>query len=189
MAKTDTENAWITDIENIEDVVFSFTNDMLIEFDESRYVKGKTYIGTVDLNRVKGCWHPDYRGCMWGELKSVPGTLKGDRSDPIVGNQILKRVIQGARELADNPEYYLNGDSKDHWSFYEYKGDFYIEAGVHRTVLGRYFLAANALPQEIRNISITPCMDMPCEREPSDVRSDKTFIDKVLSYFKTLFKE
>lgn len=150
---------WITDIENIDDVQFRFSDSVLATFEDRNYEIGESYKGTVNLDLVAGCWHPDYRGSKWRELKPVPGTLLGDRNDPAVGNQKLKRVIQATQALEQNPTYYLDDNEKEHWSFYEYHGQYYIETGMHRTVIGRYFLAANNLPPLIRNISITPCYD------------------------------
>lgn len=178
---------WITDIENIDDTQFPFSDSVLTAFEDRNYEKGKSFIGTVNLDYVAGCWHPDYKGYTWRELKPVPGTLNGDRNDPAVGNQILKRVIQAAQALEQNPIYYLDNEEKEHWSFYEYHGQYYIEAGMHRTVIGRYFLSVNNLPPMIRNVSITPCYDRVSDAPLPTYKNVDSPLRKAKHFIKRLF--
>lgn len=178
---------WLTHIEDISDSEFSFSDDVLAAFDVRKYQVGDSYSGSVDLTKVRGCWHPDYRGRKWRELKPIPGTLKNDRANPGVGNQHLKRIIKNAQSLDLNPDYYLRDEEKHHWSFYEYNGFLYVEAGVHRTVLGRYFLAANDLPPLIHNVNIVPCSDKEELTElPQSSSRDHSMWMKVKQLWKSL---
>jgi hypothetical protein len=144
-----------TDIENLNDNNVSFSNDELNEFDDLKYHLNEHYVGSVDLSKVKGCTHPDYFGFKWHDLKPVTGTLEGNRENSSVAYQKLKRAISNIKELASNPEYYLSHDLKNYWSFYQVNGDYYIASGVHRTIIARYFLFLNGLPQLVHGVKIT----------------------------------
>jgi hypothetical protein len=111
--------------------------------------------GTVDLSRVVGTEHPDYQGSAWLELLGNP---------PGGPSVKLKRIRSGLRYLQESPDYYLRPDKKEDWSFYLVNGYYHVTSGMHRTVISRFFLAGNNLPQTISGVSITEIIlrQQPC---------------------------
>jgi hypothetical protein len=144
-----------TNIENINLDEVYFANDVLDKFDSHEYESLGTEVCSVDLSKVVGCYHPDYAGKTWGELKPVEGTLNGDREIINIAYQNLKRAIGNVRDLSRNPDYYLNKEVKDHWDFYNLEGKLYISSGVHRTIIGRYFLWLNDLEPLVHGVHLT----------------------------------
>ena len=144
-----------TRIEDIHDADVPFSCDILIEFDNRGYETVETFVGSVDLSKVRGCYHPDYAGMTWAQLKPAAGSLDGDKNDFRIAYQPLKRAASNAKNLHRNPGYYLGEDEKHHWSFYELSGEYFISSGVHRTVIGRFFLWLNKLPPSVHGVSVT----------------------------------
>lgn len=162
-----------TRIEDIDLADVPFADDLLEAFDERCFQIVETFVGSVDLSKVRGCYHPDYAGMTWGQLKPVLGSVEGDRNDPKVAFQSLKRAVENTKDLHRNPDYYLGKDEKGHWSFYELSGEYFISSGVHRTVIGRFFFWLNGLPPLVHGVSVarlkaaTPQMVVEDERQLS----------------------
>jgi hypothetical protein len=113
--------------------------------------------GVVDLSRVVGTMHPDYSDATWLELlPSSPDNfthLGYWERQKYEGR--MKRGWNSIREMRANPMYYLNAEEKTHWSFYEMNGLYYISEGNHRTVVARFLLWLNGMPECIDGVSIT----------------------------------
>jgi len=171
-----------TDIESLIDDNVPFSNDELQEFDHLKYDLSEHYVGSVDLSKIKGCTHPDYTGAKWQELKPLKGTLEGDRDKTSVAYQRLKRAISNVKDLDKNPSYYLSKEPKDYWSFYEVNGDFYISSGVHRTIIARYFLFLNGLPQVVHGVKITKAALKYVPQQESE-QIELTFFQKLKRVF------
>jgi hypothetical protein len=112
------------------------------EVTERKYMRN----GIVDLTLVVGTEHPDYHGCSWLELLGNPPGNPSGR---------LKRIHGGLLELVSSPDYYLCNHIKNNWSFYLVDGKYYVSSGLHRTVIGRFFLACNELPTIVSGVAVT----------------------------------
>jgi len=113
-----------------------------------------TGIGSVDLMQIHGCWHQKYEGKTFGEL--VPRAHgDGDETEKrILG--ALKRGPDRLAYLHRNPSYYIGEEVKTPpWSFEWIDGRLYITAGMHRSVIGLYFLAANGLSTVVHGVTVT----------------------------------
>ncbi len=97
----------------------------------------------VDLSRVVSVEHPGHAGSTWGTLLGVTGS-----------GSPLRNVRDAIWELEREPRYYLQRKRKKGWFFYEVEGDYYLECGLHRTVVGRYFLELNGLPPIVHRIGV-----------------------------------
>ena len=124
-----------------------------------------TCIGSIDLSQMYGCWHPRYQGRMLKEL--VPRECDRGR---VLGE--LKRGPERLACLHRNPGYYIEDTKKvPCWSF-SWVGDrLYITTGMHRSVIGLYFLAANGLSTIVRGVEIT---QMTGPRQSLPVDNDQT---------------
>ena len=133
-----------TQFDNDDVASLSFSHVYLdaIHPEQIDYIDSVT--GSVDLSRVVGVYHPSYSGKAWGQLVPV-------HEEKYQG---LKRGARRAKELAENPEYYLSNDKKDHWGFILLNGQYYISEGVHRTIIGRAFLELNNLPPVVHGVNI-----------------------------------
>lgn len=123
----------------------SFANQKLAAFDHTEYEYQNSEIGSVDLSKVIGVQHCNYQERMWGEL--IP------QND--APHHLLDRTERGLKDLSNTPEYYLSRDEKLHWSFAEVNGRYYVMSGVHRTIIGRAFLEANNLSNEVHGVHIS----------------------------------
>lgn len=144
-----------TRIEGIDVAKVPFAGELLIAFDERGYEVIETFVGSVDLSRVRGCYHPNYSGKSWGELKPVASSMDENKNEQRIAYQSLKRASINVNHLHQNPSYYLGKDEKRHWSFYELSGVYFISSGVHRTVIGRFFFWLNNLDPLVYGVSIT----------------------------------
>lgn len=118
------------------------------EFKIRSEVVGRTHQshGVVDLSLVVGTEHPSYQGSSWLELLGNPqGRLTGR----------LKRIRGALLEMTDTPDYYLSNCKKDNWNFYLVNGSYYVSAGMHRTVIGRFLLTCNNLPTIVSGVAVT----------------------------------
>lgn len=128
-----------------------FAGERLLPF--SRPDLGKTVTDglhldatSVDLSRVKGVTHPAYQGHTWGELI---GSL-ADGSD---GR--LKRLRKRLQQLESDPSYYTSRTFKPGWSFFKLGDRLFVEGGVHRTVIARFFLELNGMPPTVHGVGLT----------------------------------
>ena len=67
----------------------------------------------------------------------------------------MKNGGANADEFCKNPEYYFSEEKKENWGFYKVGKKFYIEDGNHRTIIARFFLNLNNLPEVIKGVSVT----------------------------------
>ncbi|MDY4348325.1 hypothetical protein [Pectobacterium brasiliense] len=145
-----------TCIEEMDLSTISFANDTWRYLDKQEIsLIGPTKISHVDLSKVVGTTHVNYRGKTWGELKPVIGTSEGDIFNTEVACQPLARAVTNIHALEKKPEYYLTIEEKDSWSFIELNGEFYISEGNNRTVIGRFFLHLNQKPPIIHGVKVT----------------------------------
>lgn len=140
-----------TDIEHIDLTKVPFAGEVLKEFNSLEYEISDSFFGSVNLSKVIGCEHPDYVGKSWGELRPVPK----DKLDDSTSYQILKRGNSNLINLSITPEYYLNDSRKNHWEFYEVDGYYFISAGVHRSVIARFFFFYNDIEPFVMGVKIT----------------------------------
>ncbi len=142
---------------NIEDLdvhEIPFSSDVLSSFSANNYELASSRKGSVDLSKVIGCAHPRYAGLSWGILKPSKFNVYGDSADPDFENQSHERARSRMRNLKETPEYFLNFIEKEHWSFAEIDGSFYVTEGVHRSVIARYFFYLNGLPPIVHGVAI-----------------------------------
>ncbi len=146
---------WNTLVEVMDESNTPFFNDVLAYLDTKNIsTVGSTY-GCVDLSKVVGTTHSNYCEKTWGELKPVVGTSRGDIiNDTNVVYQNLKRAVGNVKDLERNPDYYFSQEEKDHWSFYEIDGEYYIAEGNNRTVIGRFFLTLNHQTPVVHGVRI-----------------------------------
>lgn len=97
----------------------------------------------IRLSDVVGSLEPRYAGKTW--LALFPST-----DDPYG----LKRGQRYARDLKNNPHYYLSEKEKRNLSLRNIDGELYIDDGHHRIVIGRVFLEANGLEPIIKNVFV-----------------------------------
>lgn len=142
-------------IEEVDVTLVSFANDVLSELDQRTISTQPAFIGQVDLTKVVGTTHPDYMNRTWGALKPVRGSLFGDICNTGVSYQPLKRAVRNVQLLKENPDYYFSKEKKETWSFYKIDDEFYISEGNNRTVVARYFLSLNEMPQIVHGVSIS----------------------------------
>jgi hypothetical protein len=145
-----------------------FTNDRLERFRYSDYSglpQNMSKNESVDLRKVIGTNHPDYSDMTWGEL--LPGDPKiteqmecwsRERSE---AEGLMKRGMACLKDLYSNPGYYTSTGRKEHWSFSKVGDNYYITEGNHRTVLARFFLHLNGLPEVIHGVSVTEILVPP----------------------------
>ena len=138
--------SYVLNLEQIPSEQFSFQKDRLalLNRGDIHEISGGS-IGSVDLTKVVGATHPNYGGLDWGTLKPVE-----DRDQCY-----LSRSKDILSNLKKTPEYYLSQEKKQGWAFLKIGDEYYIDEGVHRTVLARLFLSANQLPQVIHGVTIT----------------------------------
>lgn len=152
-----------TDIHNlIAKNVPDFCNEKLEQFDFKKVRNLPTKLtpaeqGVVDLSKVRGTNHVDYYDNTWLELLPTnPDTFEHidywSRHDHA---GLMKRGWECIYDLRSNPNYYLDSIPKENWSFAKIGDEYYVTQGNHRTVVARFFLAANGLPQIIKGVSIT----------------------------------
>lgn len=123
----------------------------------ARFLDLDAAVGSVDLKNVVGTCHPEYGGKTWGFLLPRRGSLRGSipESEPL--QQPLKRAERNVQLLAENPQYYVDHETKENWTFLEVDGRYYIAEGNNRTVIARFFLAANNLSEIIHGVTIKRC--------------------------------
>ncbi|MFJ5454475.1 hypothetical protein HP572_21590 [Pectobacterium sp. PL64] len=171
-----------TCIEEMDLSTLSFANDILRYLDEQEIsLIEPAKISSVDLSKVVGTTHINYRGKTWGELKPVIGTSEGDISNIEVACQPLKRAVTNIYALEKKPEYYLTMEEKDDWSFIELNGEFYISEGNNRTVIGRFFLHLNDKPPIIHGVKVTTAIKKNGFHEVGKVKS---VLSKIFSYLR-----
>lgn len=139
-----------------------FADDRLEYFDRSKFHGVPyTYIsatqGCVDLSKVKGTDHPDYCDSTWIELLPTnPDDFAHiDYWERFKHEGRMKRGWNCIRDMRDNPGYYTDTSEKNHWSFCKVGDHYYISQGNHRTVMARFLLSLNGLPEVVHGVSIT----------------------------------
>lgn len=138
--------SYVLNLEQIPSEQFSFEKDRLVLLNRGDIHEiSDGSIGSVDLTKVVGATHPNYGGLDWGTLKPVE-----DRDQCY-----LARSKDILFNLKKTPEYYLSQEKKQGWAFFKIGDEYYIDEGVHRTVLARLFLSANQLPQVVHGVTIT----------------------------------
>lgn len=192
--------SYVVDLEKIpyENVPYSEDSLALLNRDDIQKTGGD-YAGSVDLTKVVGTTHRSYGGRAWGVLKP---TEDSDRCG-------LQRLERSMRDLKANPEYYLSRSKKVGWEFLKIGDEYYIDAGVHRTILARFFLGANQLPQVVHGVSITEAVwkektkgksgshENPCVNQDADnpartgkpemfAEGSKTYIGKAIAYVRNM---
>lgn len=112
--------------------------------------------GKVDLSRVRGTSHPNYHGLSWLELlpTNPDDYVHLDYWQRFRHEGNMKRGWSCLHAMRRNPDYYLDSTKKDHWSFYKVLDSYYIAQGNHRTVMARFLLSLNGLPEVIRGVSV-----------------------------------
>lgn len=153
---------YCTSIETIPACQFTFSRDLIEHFDTSRVASAtKAVVTSVDLSRVIATTHRDYAGSTWGDLKP---RASGSRVAP------MKRQGANLSHLRQNPHYYLGESEKEHWSFLRLGDDYIIESGNHRTVYGRFFLAANDLANVVHGVSVWDITLIETQRNDNEQR-------------------
>lgn len=151
---------------NIHDLLIAnkpdFSNEKLEHFEGWKFLEensgkwGDYYTGSVPLNKVVGTTHSDYVGYSWMEL--LPTTFKSEKNIPNFSAaknlQILKRWHDLVYRFQENPDYYLSAEKKENMSFFKVGDKFYINGGVHRVIMARFFLNLNQLPEVIKGVTI-----------------------------------
>lgn len=100
---------------------------------------------TVDLSRVIGtCEYLD-EAATWGDL------LGGPKDE---APQRLKRLDECVKHLEWNPDYYVDSRGKDDWTFIKVGSDYFIEHGIHRTVVGRCYLDLTRQPAFVHGVNV-----------------------------------
>jgi len=130
-----------TDILNKNQAKIDFDNIKLESLNVSEANIINSYIGSVDLSKIKGTQHPNYKNKTWSILLEQLG-----RKSP--------RAAPNLRNLKDNPNYYLSKEEKDTWSFYKKNNYYYINEGNHRTIFARYFFYLNNIEPIIYGVNI-----------------------------------
>lgn len=143
-----------TNIEDLDVREIPFSSAVLSNFTTTNYDLISSRKGSVDLSKIIGCAHPRYAGLSWGILKPSRIDVYGDSADPDFENQTLKRARLRMHDLKETPEYFLSFIEKEHWSFAEVDGSFYVTEGVHRSVIARYFFHLNGLPPIVHGVAI-----------------------------------
>jgi hypothetical protein len=157
-----THPQWHVDVRGCDLARFDFAKSVLAHLDLGQWRRNTlTEMKSVDLSRIVGTHHSDYALYSWGELK--PGENRNyDR---------LKRAHRALVELAMTPEYYLTANEKSGWSFYEDPlGNIYIAEGNHRSILARYFLALNNLPQVVHGVFVTKIFPVEVRPPAEEIR-------------------
>lgn len=164
----------LTQIQNMPEHQFGFSGDSISHFD-TRLIASCTdpVVTSVDLSRVIATTHPDYAGLTWGDLKPRPDACR---------NATMKRQQHNLSWLVENPDYYLSLGEKDHWSFFRLRGQYIIEAGNHRTVYARFFLAANGLAPQLHGVSVSDItlIEQTSGRQPRISRPRQTWMSWLL---------
>lgn len=139
-----------------------FADERLEHFDRSkfngcRYTTTPADQGSVDLSKVKGTDHPDYCGNTWIELlpTNPDDFMQLDYWERFKHEGMMKRGWNCVRDMRENPAYYTDAGEKEHWSFCKVGDSYYISQGNHRTVMARFLLSLNGLPEVIRGVSVT----------------------------------
>lgn len=131
-----------TSILEMETSTIEFANYKLKKFLKCEAdITIEPYIGDVNLSEVVGTRHPDYIDKSWVELLTILG-----RDSPRAKSKI--ELLNGT------PEYYLNEEKKETWSFYKDIDGYYIDQGNHRTVLGRFFFYLNKIEPIVHGVTI-----------------------------------
>lgn len=139
-----------------------FADERLEYFNRSKF-HGVPYTitpasqGSVDLSKVKGTDHSDYCNCTWIELLPTnPDDFTHlDYWERFKHEGRMKRGWNCIRDMRDNPAYYMDESEKDHWSFHKVGDYYYISQGNHRTVMARFLLSLNGLPEIVHGVSVT----------------------------------
>jgi hypothetical protein len=126
----------------------------------------------VDLSKVVWIFHPSYQRHTWKALLP-PDPPVGFVSARLLSyfpnvNCLLKRGDDNMRWLRKNPDYYLSAEKKVGWSFLRINDLFYLDCGVHRTIIGRFFLHLNGLPEIIRGASVSELKFVDADRQHGD---------------------
>jgi hypothetical protein len=111
----------------------------------------------IDLSKVRGTHHPGYCEKTWFELLPTnPDAYEHiDCGERWAYQGEMKNGWTNLRELRSNPAYYLEVTPKILWSFAKIGEEYYITQGNHRTIMGRFLLSVNGLPQLVRGVSVT----------------------------------
>lgn len=150
-----------------------FADEKLVQFNKSKYLD-MPYTATppergfVDLAKVRGTGHPDYHGYTWLELLPTnPDDFRHLGYWEGMWNQgNMKRGWNQIFEMRKNPEYYTDANKKDYWAFSKVGDYYYVTSGNHRTVLARFLLALNGLPEIIHGVSVTEYHTPNAPQEP-----------------------
>jgi len=162
-----------TDIHYLLDETKPYFSDHKLErFDRSQY-RDLQYTHTssdnaeVLLSMVRGTNHPDYHGLSWLELLPTnPDDYKHLQDwERWAHEGKMKRGWKCILEMRQNPNYYLDSIGKNHWSFCKIGDFYYITQGNHRTVMARFLLSLNGLPEVIRGVSVTE-IHLPQQEHP-----------------------
>lgn len=139
----------------------SFCHQKLDLFEEWKYKEvceeQHYYNASVPLNQVVGTYHPNYANQTWIDL--LPARFKSEKNIPDFSEknnfERMKNGEANAYEFCKNPKYYFSDEKKENWGFYKFGEKFYIEDGNHRTVIAKFFLNLNNLPEVVNGVSVT----------------------------------
>lgn len=139
-----------------------FADERLEYFDMSK-LHGVPYTfipaaqGCVDLSKVRGTNHSNYCNSTWMELlpTNPDDFMHLDYWERFKHQGKMKRGWNCIRSMRENPAYYISVSEKDHWSFCKVGDHYYISQGNHRTVMARFLLSLNGLPEIVHGVSVT----------------------------------
>ncbi len=150
---------------NIHDLLIikkpSFCYQKLELFEEWKYREFceelDYYNVSVPLNQVVGSYHPNYANQTWIDL--LPARFKSEKNIPDFSEKNnfdrMRNGDEWAEKLGKDPEYYFLDEKKENWGFYKFGEKFYINDGNHRTIIARFFLNLNNLPEIVKGVSVT----------------------------------
>lgn len=100
---------------------------------------------TVDLSRVMGACEFLGQAATWGELLGGP-TDEGPKR--------LRHLDGCIADLEYDPDYYVDRRPKEDWTFIKVGSDYFIDHGIHRTVVGRCYLELTRQPPTIHGVNV-----------------------------------
>ncbi len=146
------QKTWNTRIDEMDLESVPFANEVLRFQAKQELELHEDRIESVDLRRIVGTTNPKFQiERTWGDLKPVAGTLRKERESCY---QPMERSRSVFSDLTEDPDFILSRKKKCSWTVLEINEELFVEVGLHRTVIARFFLHLNGLEPIVHGVNV-----------------------------------